>query len=113
VAVDAADRLAFVACAKNNLLSVVDLGQRRQRSLQKVGGDPDVVAFDPGLGRVYVAAESGVVSVLEVSAGRLRTLGQGRLERRAHSVAVDPRTHEVFFPLEDVGGHPVLRVMTP
>jgi DNA-binding beta-propeller fold protein YncE len=113
VAVDAADRLAFVACAKNNRLSVVDLGEGRQRSLEEVGADPDVLALDPGLGRLYVAAESGVVSVFEFNGGRLRKLGQGRLERRAHSAAVDPRTHQVFFPLEDVGGHPVLRVMTP
>ena len=29
----------------------------------------------------------------------------------AHSVAVDPTTHRVYFPLENVDGHPVLRVM--
>ncbi|HMG27461.1 MAG TPA: YncE family protein, partial [Acidimicrobiia bacterium] len=29
----------------------------------------------------------------------------------AHSVAVDPATHRVYFPLQDVGGHPMLRVM--
>jgi hypothetical protein len=26
-------------------------------------------------------------------------------------VAVDPITHRVFFPLADLSGHPVLRVM--
>jgi hypothetical protein len=26
---------------------------------------------------------------------------------------VDPRTHEVFFPIEDLAGHPVLRIMIP
>jgi hypothetical protein len=31
----------------------------------------------------------------------------------AHSVAVDPATHLVYFPLENVGGQPVLRIMAP
>jgi hypothetical protein len=30
----------------------------------------------------------------------------------AHSVAVDPTTHLVYVPLEDVGGRPVLRILT-
>jgi hypothetical protein len=30
----------------------------------------------------------------------------------AHSVAVDARTHLVYFPLQDVGGRPILRVMS-
>jgi hypothetical protein len=29
----------------------------------------------------------------------------------AHSVAVDPRTHLLYFPLQDIGGRPVLRIM--
>ena len=48
--------------------------------------------------------------------GRGRTLsrlGQGFLATNAHSVAVDPRTHLAYFPLQDLGGRPVLRVMRP
>jgi len=29
----------------------------------------------------------------------------------AHTVFVDPETHLVYFPLENVNGHPVLRIM--
>ena len=31
----------------------------------------------------------------------------------AHSVCVDPATHLVYLPLENVGGRPVLRIMEP
>jgi hypothetical protein len=31
----------------------------------------------------------------------------------AHAVSVDPRTHRVYLPLENVGGRPVLRVLEP
>jgi len=31
----------------------------------------------------------------------------------AHTVAVDPKTHLVYFPLENVDGRPLLRIMRP
>ena len=31
----------------------------------------------------------------------------------AHTVCADPKTHLVYFPLENVDGHPVLRIMEP
>jgi len=113
VYVDPPSRRAFVACEDNARLAVADLASRRELSLHKVGSAPDVLAFDPGLGRLYVAAESGVLTVLAVDGRGVRTLGRGHLAAGAHTVAVDPQTHNLFFPLENVGGHAVLRVMQP
>ena len=31
----------------------------------------------------------------------------------AHTVCVDPATHLVYFPLENLDGHPILRIMAP
>ena len=94
-------------------VAVVDLQSRRQLAVERVGSDPDVLAFDAGMGRLYVAAESGMVTAFAVDGQGVRRLGGGRLAAKAHTVAVDPRTHQVFFPLENVDGHPVLRVMQP
>jgi DNA-binding beta-propeller fold protein YncE len=113
VAVDGPAGVAFVACQTNHRLAMVDLHRSTQQFLGEVDGTPDGIADDPGLHRLYVAAESGVVSVFDTDQGRLRKRGQGRLERHAHSVVVDPETHEVDFPLESVGGHPTLRIMKP
>ena len=55
---------------------------------------------------------SGVVSTFEVTGSVLRPLGEVRAPH-AHTVSVDPRTHRVYLPLENVGGRPVLRVMMP
>jgi DNA-binding beta-propeller fold protein YncE len=72
----------------------------------------DVLAFDPGLHRLYAASETGMVAVFTVAADRSVTeMGRGFLGPNAHTVAVDPATHRVYFPLENVGGRPVLRVM--
>src|SRR5207237_624835 len=59
VYVDAPTRRAFVACEDNARLAVVDLAHDRQTGIESVGGDPDVLAFDPGISRLYVAAETG------------------------------------------------------
>jgi hypothetical protein len=42
----------------------------------------------------------------------LRLVGEIKAPH-AHTVAVDPRTHRVYLPLENVGGRPVLRILTP
>jgi hypothetical protein len=31
----------------------------------------------------------------------------------AHTVCVDPATHLVYLPLENLDGHPILRIMEP
>ena len=110
---DAPARLAFVACDGNARLLLVDMRDMRVLSVHRTGHDPDVLAFDPGLQRLYVASESGVVTVFHLQGRRLRLLGRGHLAYEAHSVAVDPRTHRVYFPLQNVDGRGVLRIMAP
>jgi DNA-binding beta-propeller fold protein YncE len=106
-------RVAFVACEGNAKLLVFDLERRRVTATLDVGDDPDVLDFDTSLRRLYVAAESGEVAVFQEHGRSLRKLGEAKLADNAHSVAVDPRTHLVYFPLEDVDGKPVLRIMRP
>jgi YVTN family beta-propeller protein len=110
---DAARRLAYVACERNARLLVVDLKRRRVVQTLTVGAVPDVLALDSSLHRLYVAAESGVVAVFAEQGRKLSKLGQALLAPTAHSVAVDPSTHLVYFPLENVDGGPVLRIMAP
>lgn len=110
--IDEPNRLAFVSCEGDARLLVVDLRTMRTTATHRVGDDPDVLALDPGLGRLYVACESGVVSVFEERGGALAPLGEYRAPH-AHSVSVDPATHRVYLPLENVGGRPVLRTTSP
>jgi DNA-binding beta-propeller fold protein YncE len=110
--IDAPNRLAFVSCEGNARLLVVDLTTLRVIANHVVGDDPDVLAFDPGLHRLYVAAESGVVTVFEEQGGALHRLGEYRAPA-AHSVSVDPMSHRVYLPLSNVEGRPVLRVLAP
>ena len=112
IALDPANHLAFIAGEENHSLAVFDLKAMRLLSVHQVGDDPDVLAFDPELKRLYVSAESGTVSVFQESGTELRALGQMHMPH-AHTVSVDPKTHLVYFPLQDIGGHPILRIMRP
>jgi DNA-binding beta-propeller fold protein YncE len=68
VAIDADQRLAFVACQRNAKLVALDLQTMQVIFTGDVGKDPDVLA-------------------------------------------VDPETHHLYLPLQNIDGHPVLREM--
>jgi YVTN family beta-propeller protein len=111
--IDGEHRLAFAACEDNAKLAVFDLTEMKMTALNSIGADPDVLAFDKSLNRLYVSAESGIVTIFDVRAGGLDKVGQGYFAPDAHSVAVDSRTHHLFFPLEKIAGRPVLRIAVP
>jgi DNA-binding beta-propeller fold protein YncE len=112
ISLDAQGRKAFIAGEENHSLAMVDLNTMKILSTYQVGEDPDVLAYDPGLKRLYVSAESGTVTIFENHGERLTLLGSLEMPH-AHTVSVDPKTHLVYFPLENVDGHPVLRIMRP
>jgi YVTN family beta-propeller protein len=111
--IDSEHRLAFVACEDNAKLAVFDLETKKMTAIQAVGADPDVLAFDKSFGRLYVSAESGIITIFDERGRNLENVGEGFLAPNAHSVAVDSRTHRVYFPLQNVGGKPVLRIAVP
>ena len=112
--IDGERGLAFTACEDNAKLGVFDLKGRKLLSIYDVGKDPDVLAFDTNLRRLYVSAESGVVEIFnEKENGNLETVRNDYFAPKAHTVAVDSSTHRVYFPLENVDGKPILRIVVP
>jgi YVTN family beta-propeller protein len=111
--IDSEHRLAFVACEENAKLAIFDLDAKKMTAIHSVGADPDVLAFDKGFGRLYVSAESGIITIFDERERNLEKVGAGFFAPNAHSVAVDSRTHRVYFPLQNVGGKPVLRIAVP
>ncbi|HJT25667.1 MAG TPA: YncE family protein [bacterium] len=110
---DPNSRLAFIACDGDEKLVVVDMDHFNEIGVADVGQDPDVLTFDPQLGYLYVASESGTVSIFRVRDRKVEKIGDFPVGSNAHSVAVDPKTHFVYFPLRKEGSGPVLRIMKP
>jgi DNA-binding beta-propeller fold protein YncE len=108
---DAAGRLAYVTGENNGKLAVLDLRTKRVLHTYAVGKEPDVLALDPSLARLYVASESGVIAPFEVAGDSLKALPRYEAPR-AHSIGVDPASHLVYVPLENLYGAPVLRILS-
>ena len=108
---DNVDQLAFVACDGNAILLTIDLTRWTVIDRAQVGVDPDVLAYDPGDHRLFVAAESGWVTVLHLSGDRLMVEGRDHLADGAHVVAIDPSDHYAYFPIPSGrDGHAALLV---
>jgi DNA-binding beta-propeller fold protein YncE len=111
---DADHRVGFIACDGNATLHTLDLDTYQTSNPQQVGDTPDVLAFDPGNARLYVAAESGTVTVLTENNRQLTVLGRDHLADGAHVVAVDPTTHRTYYPIaQGPDDHPQLLVQAP
>ena len=108
---DSEHRLAFVACEDNAKLVVFSLTKMQVQATYSVGSNPDVLAFDRDWHRLYVAAESGVLSIFGLQGETLVKLEDVFVAPKAHTVAVNQQTHQIYLPLEQVGNRPVLRIM--
>ncbi len=110
--IDPVRRRLYVADEARAELFVLELPSMRVLAHHRVGDDPDVLAVDPALGRIYVACESGVVNVFRATESGLANVGELRIPH-AHTVAVDLATHLVYLPIQNLGGRPVLEIYQP
>jgi DNA-binding beta-propeller fold protein YncE len=109
-----ADGRAFVACDGNDTLVVLRLPELTEIGRHEVGDRPDVLAVDPDRLLLYVAAESGDVTTVDLRPAGGEVTGRGHLADNAHVVAVDATTGRAYFPVPDTGaGHPGLLVTEP
>lgn len=107
-------KTAFIACESNSVLTRVDIGAATVTDTAPTGTIPDVINIDPGLGWIYVASESSDLAVFDIDRPGVALVGHDQPGDAAHSVAIDPATHRVFFPLvAGPNGTPILRIMKP
>lgn len=126
---DPEHRRAFLVCEGNDLMTVFDLAKHQPIGFLPIPSGGDVIKFDPGLGRIYVACYSGDRS----GATRLRRTGRGGagaisviqqddpdhyrkledfpIQKKVHSLAVDVNTHRVYAPEQEENGRPVSRMV--
>jgi DNA-binding beta-propeller fold protein YncE len=112
MALDPEHHRAFLACEGNELMTVFDLDKHAPIAFLPLPGGPDVIKFDPGLGRIYVACYSGAISVFhEDDADHYRKLEDFRVQHAVHSLAVDLQSHRVYMPEQEEDGKPVARMV--
>jgi len=112
MAIDPDRRRAFLSCEGNDVLAVFDLDSHQTIAHLPMAKGADVVQFDPGLGRIYVACSSGAISVFQMDGpDRFRKLEDVPVPKKVHSLLVDERTHRVYAPAEEEQGKPVAKML--
>jgi len=103
---------AFLSCEGNQLMTVINLDTHQPVAFLPLAGGPDVIKFDPGLKRIYVACSSGAISVFQMDdPDHYRKLEDFPVQKKVHSLAVDPDTHRVYTPEQEENGKPVARMV--
>src|SRR3954454_14976019 len=112
MALDPEHHRAFLACEENNLMTVFDLDKNAPIAYLPMADGPDVIKFDPGLGRIYAACYSGAISVFrQDDSQHYRKVEDFKVPHAVHSLAVDPETHRVYTPEQEENGKPVARMV--
>jgi DNA-binding beta-propeller fold protein YncE len=103
---------AFLSCEGNQLMTVINLDTHQPVAFLPLAGGPDLIKFDPGLKRIYVACSSGAISVFQMDdPDHYRKLEDFPVQKKVHSLAVDPDTHRVYTPEQEENGKPVARMV--
>lgn len=111
MALDPERHRAFLVCEENDLLAVFDLDKHEVIQDLSIPGGGDVVKYDAGLRRVYVACYSGAISVIQMDdSDHFRKLADVPAQKKVHSLAIDLETHRVYTPLQESDGAPASRL---
>ena len=112
MALDPEHHRAFLSCEGNELMTVFDLDKKSAIAFLPLPGGPDVIKFDPGLRRIYVACYSGAIAVFhQDDADHYRKLEDFHVQHAVHTVAVDLKTHKLYTPEQEEDGKPVARMV--
>ena len=109
---DPEHRRAFLSCEGNSLMTVFNLDTHKAIAYLPMAAGADVIKYDPGLRRIYVACFRGAISVFhEEDPNHYRKLQDFPVQYKVHSLAVDPVTHRVYTPEQQENGQPVAKMI--
>lgn len=112
MALDPKHHRAFLSCEGNDLMTVFDLDSHKPVAYLPMAEGPDVIKFDPGPDRIYVACYSGAISIFhQDDSDHYRKIEDFKVQHAVHSLAVDPETHRVYTPEQEENGRPVARMV--
>jgi len=109
---DSEHRRAFLSCEDNDLMTVLDLDNHKPIASLPMAAGADVIKFDSGLQRIYVACGTGAISIFhQDDPTHYRKVQDYPVEKRVHSIVVDQHTHRVYTPEQEEDGRPVAKMV--
>ncbi|HUJ96171.1 MAG TPA: hypothetical protein VLW84_12945 [Terriglobales bacterium] len=106
LAMDNKNRRLFAGCG-NKLMAVVDAGSGKVITTLPIGEGVDGSGFDPGTGLAFASCGEGTLTVIhEDSPGKFSVAENVPTRRGARTMALDPKTHQVFLVTAQFGPPP-------
>lgn len=107
LAIDAKHRRLFAGCG-NKMMAVIDADSGKVIATPPIGAGVDADAFDPGTGFAFTSnGQSGTLTVVhEDSPDKFSVVEDVPTQRGARTMALDPKTHEVYLVTAQFGPPP-------
>ncbi len=97
VAIDGQSRRLFSVCSRNSMMIVFDLDDQKIIASLEIGSGADSVALDPVLHRIYSTGLDGALTIVQQeNENSYRVIDRISTHFGAHTLAVDPASHQIF-----------------
>jgi YVTN family beta-propeller protein len=108
MAIDRANHRLFIGC-RSKVMAVVNAENGKVINTVPIGDHVDASAFDPATGLVFNSTGEGTVDVFhEDSPDKYSSVEHIPTQAGSKTMALDPKTHELFVPANDSGSFQVL-----
>ena len=106
LAMDTEHRRLFAGCG-NKMMAVMDADSGKVVATPAIGEGVDANGFDPGTQFAFASCGEGVLSVVHEDAPDKFTVVENvPTQRGARTMALDPKTHEVYLVTAEFGPRP-------
>ncbi len=114
LAMDVAHRRLFAGC-DNQLMAVLDADSGKVVATPAIGEGVDANAFDPGTGFAFASnGQSATLTVVHEDApNKFSVVENVATQKGARTMALDPKTHEVYLVTADFNPPPAATAENP
>jgi len=113
LAIDRKNHRLFSGCS-NKLMAVVNADRGKLITTLPIGDGVDGTAFDPDTGLAFASCGEGVLTVVhEDSPDKFSVVENVATQRGARTLALDPKTHQVFLVTAKFGPPPAATASQP
>ena len=103
---DRKNRRLFAGC-DNKMMAVVDADTGKVLATPAIGDGVDATAYDEGTGLAFASCREGVLTVVrEESPSKFSVAENVKTQEGARTLALDPKTHQVFVVTAKFGPAP-------
>ncbi len=111
LAIDRKNRRLFAGCGGNKKMMVVDADSGKILAALAIGEGCDATAFDADLNLAFASAGDGTITVIrEESKDKFSVAQTVTTQKGARTMALDPKTHQLFTVTAKVGPQPERKV---